>query len=36
LMRRQTWALKSRLRAAGGGALANEITHSFVRREENP
>lgn len=29
LMRRQTWALKSRLRAAGGDALANEITHSL-------
>jgi hypothetical protein len=29
LMRRQTWALKSRLRAAQGAALANEIAHSL-------
>ena len=31
LMRRQTWALKSRLRAAEVMALANEITHSLCR-----
>jgi hypothetical protein len=36
LMRRQTWALKSRLRAAGGDALANEITHSLCGAKDNP
>jgi hypothetical protein len=32
LMRRQIWALDSRLGAAEGDALANEITHSSAAR----